>query len=409
MDQRSSWIPQGPRIPGLLWFQPQHRSLHIYASDEQCDKPLLVRRADSFFWECRGLQIYRIPRVDEYIDMMGFGLVSTVGYMDYDRHLLTALAERWRPETHSFHFSVGEATITLEDVEVLLGLRVDGLPVTGRESYPDRDDIPGYLFRLLGFIPDRDGRTAIRLSSIKEHLKRTVAVVDISDEEALQRARCHVTLLLAGCFFPDKSHNKIDLFLLQLLEDPKHCGELSWGSTLLAYTYRALCDSARSGENSTNMCGLLVHTWAWSRLLKIRPRCGRGYVEPQEFPFAARWTRPLSMTTVPSHVLLAYRDQLSLMSPSQFEWTPYAGHMDSLPAGCRRGQDIWMSRVPLHFYHIVEGHYPDRVMRQFACTQFIPVDPLLESDIQRLHRLKRSSHPKNWTREHADYVAQWND
>ncbi|XP_071723282.1 protein MAIN-LIKE 2-like [Rutidosis leptorrhynchoides] len=217
---------------------------------------------------------------------MGFGLVSTIGYMEYDHHLLTALAERWRPETHSFHLCVGEATITLEDVEVLLGLRVDGLPVTGRESYPA--DIPGYLFRLLGFVPERDGRTAIRLSSIKEHLQRHKEVVDISDDEALQRARCHVALLLAGCFFPDKSQNKIDLFLLQLLEDPKNCGQLSWGSALLAYTYRALCDSARSGENSTNMCGLLVQSWAWSRILKVRPRCDRGYLEPEGFPFAAR-------------------------------------------------------------------------------------------------------------------------
>ncbi|XP_071725389.1 protein MAINTENANCE OF MERISTEMS-like, partial [Rutidosis leptorrhynchoides] len=143
MAQRSSWIPQGLKEEDLLWFQPQHRSLHIYLSDEQCDRALIVRRADVFFWECRREAIYLIPRVDEFIEMMGFGLVSTVGYMEYGHHLLTALAERWRPETHSFHLCVGDATITLEDVEVLLGLRTDGLPVTDRESYPA--DIAGYL------------------------------------------------------------------------------------------------------------------------------------------------------------------------------------------------------------------------------------------------------------------------
>ena len=38
---------------------------------------------------------------------------------------------RWRTETHTFHFSHGEATITLHDVGLQLRLKIDGLPVTG--------------------------------------------------------------------------------------------------------------------------------------------------------------------------------------------------------------------------------------------------------------------------------------
>ena len=45
--------------------------------------------------------------------------------------LVTCLVERWRPETHPFHVPVGEMTITLQDVVIILGLRIDGPAVTG--------------------------------------------------------------------------------------------------------------------------------------------------------------------------------------------------------------------------------------------------------------------------------------
>ncbi|KAL4349960.1 hypothetical protein AHAS_Ahas10G0094200 [Arachis hypogaea] len=42
------------------------------------------------------------------------------------------LVEQWRHETHTFYLSVGEETVTLEDVTYILGLSVNGEPVTGR-------------------------------------------------------------------------------------------------------------------------------------------------------------------------------------------------------------------------------------------------------------------------------------
>ncbi|MBA0866442.1 hypothetical protein Goshw_020995, partial [Gossypium schwendimanii] len=43
-----------------------------------------------------------------------------------DPKLISELIESWRPETHIFHLSCGECTITLEDVQLQLGLPVDG-------------------------------------------------------------------------------------------------------------------------------------------------------------------------------------------------------------------------------------------------------------------------------------------
>src|SRR5579859_1687976 len=58
-----------------------------------------------------------------------------------DRSLLTALVDRWRSETHTFHLPCGEMAPTLQDVSFLLGLPIDGdavgprvVPATWRED-----------------------------------------------------------------------------------------------------------------------------------------------------------------------------------------------------------------------------------------------------------------------------------
>ncbi|XP_063949976.1 protein MAIN-LIKE 1-like [Daucus carota subsp. sativus] len=62
------------------------------------------------------------------INDAGFEWVFKLGQVKHDRGLITAFIERWRPETHTFHLPFGEATITLEDVHHILGLRTTGRP-----------------------------------------------------------------------------------------------------------------------------------------------------------------------------------------------------------------------------------------------------------------------------------------
>ena len=61
------------------------------------------------------------PRISAYITDAGLDRLLRVPHMDLDHALITALVERWQPETHSFHLPHSEMTITLQDMEVIMG------------------------------------------------------------------------------------------------------------------------------------------------------------------------------------------------------------------------------------------------------------------------------------------------
>ncbi|KAK9988185.1 hypothetical protein SO802_028424 [Lithocarpus litseifolius] len=64
----------------------------------------------------------------------------------------------------------------------------------------------------------------------------------------------------------------------------------------------------------------------------------------------------------------------------QIVWEPYLNDLGSLPAYCTAGQHIWRSIVPLIHFWVVEGHHPERVLRQFGMKQGRPetVDTSIE-------------------------------
>ncbi|MFQ6667963.1 hypothetical protein Gotur_033804, partial [Gossypium turneri] len=93
------------------------------------------------------------PLVENYLREAGFWHVATVGWgCKVDPKLISALIERWRLETHTFHLPCGKCTITLEDVNLQLGLPVDGSPITGSAQ---SSDWAAVCYELLGTIPEK--------------------------------------------------------------------------------------------------------------------------------------------------------------------------------------------------------------------------------------------------------------
>ena len=79
---------------------------------------------------------------------------------EIDHCLISALVERWRPETHTFHLPHGEMSITLQDVEVVFELPIDGEVFVGATAVEDGDwsQVCG---ELLGFTLPNDNKTLV--------------------------------------------------------------------------------------------------------------------------------------------------------------------------------------------------------------------------------------------------------
>ncbi|MFQ6659319.1 hypothetical protein Gotur_028246 [Gossypium turneri] len=113
-----------------------------------------------------------ITEIHGYLQEAGFLHTShMLGDCKLDPRLISALVERWRPETHTFHLPRDVCTITLEDVVLQLGLLVDGSVVTVATTVSGKEDL---CVRLLGKVPKKfDGWISMNwLAKIFDKLPR---------------------------------------------------------------------------------------------------------------------------------------------------------------------------------------------------------------------------------------------
>ncbi|KAF1881845.1 hypothetical protein Lal_00042560 [Lupinus albus] len=167
-------------------------------------------------------------RVLQLIRNTAFGPMLDIDVVEINNHLLTAMVERWRPETHTFHLPNGECTITLQDVAYQLGLPIDGKPITGDTSL----DWVDLCVQLLGVSPiDRQimGQRVQHtwLESIYQELPE-----DADEEVVEQHARAFILRMIGGFLMPDTSGSRVHLMYLPLLDDLSETFEYSWGSAL---------------------------------------------------------------------------------------------------------------------------------------------------------------------------------
>ncbi|QHO45585.1 uncharacterized protein DS421_6g180220 [Arachis hypogaea] len=197
--------------------------------------------------------------------------------------MINALIERWRPETHTFHFPVGECAVTLEDVVMILGLPTNGLPVTGL-TMSSFEAMEAECLHQFGVAPRK---TECRGSFIKLTWFRGLRDhIVLNDVEHIQMyVKCHIMLLFGTVMFGDKVTSVVHWKFLPLLRNFRQIIQFSWGSACLAHLYRSLCRATRVGSKEMDGPLILLLTWAWIRLPFLGPIPGN----PRVFPIANRW------------------------------------------------------------------------------------------------------------------------
>ncbi|XP_050890711.1 protein MAIN-LIKE 2-like [Lathyrus oleraceus] len=105
----------------LLWMEESHRGAPTN----------IAAYKDTRFRVCSHTHIQQSVVILPYLEQADFSKVAKISSLKIDSKLVVALLERWRLETHTFHLPTDECTITLEDVSMLFGLRINGKPVDG--------------------------------------------------------------------------------------------------------------------------------------------------------------------------------------------------------------------------------------------------------------------------------------
>nr|XP_016457755.1 PREDICTED: serine/threonine-protein phosphatase 7 long form homolog [Nicotiana tabacum] len=182
-------VHPGPASLELLLLQADHRSSYIW--DGQCLS-----------------QTFRTRRID---DMW----IIEIGRLQFDWALITIMIERWRSETHTFHLPIGEATITLEDVE------------------------PAEETTL-------SGATRLQLTPVRQQLEAINAeITDDSPSEVIDRhTRLVLLLMFGGVLFPNTSKNLVSLRFLHHLERLDDLSGYNWATVILGYLYRQMCQAS---------------------------------------------------------------------------------------------------------------------------------------------------------------------
>ncbi|XP_047058106.1 serine/threonine-protein phosphatase 7 long form homolog [Lolium rigidum] len=346
--------------------------------------------------------------------LIGLANISRAGLPSIDRALVSALVDRWRPETHTFHMPCGELTITLQDVAMILGLPIAGRAVTSNQTESHSELYQRYL----GKMPPSDKtRHGLKVAWVRAEFNNCPE--DADEETVKQHARAYILSLVGGLLFPDASGDRYNAYPFPLIADLENIGSYSWGSATLAYLYRAMCDACRRQSDQGNLTGclLLLQLWSWERFPIGRPDMVKlKYPNVEELEderdrpaVGLRWVVGVcTYRSAPARCYEHFTNEFDLLTDDQVVWSPYREErVEKLQLApiCTQDSHLWLTQAPLVFFFMVEVYTPERVMRQFGLHQECP--PPYRDTSMELHWCRRGRVHNDWADKHKSFVDMW--
>ncbi|KAK2987816.1 hypothetical protein RJ640_024443 [Escallonia rubra] len=297
---------------------------------------------------------------------IGFG-IFTHGqiFQHLDRHLIGALVERWRSETNTFHFPLGEMTITLEDVGFILGLPVTGRPVIAPPPEATNKRTARDFFTSIP--QEQFSRGGINLKWLVDTYK--VLPENYTGEMLVLYTQAFLLWVMGAILFPTTSKNTVSVKYLPLLGNLREVGDYAWGAAVLSYLYRALHKATRPDSKAICACLSLLQVWSYEHLATGAPtrRDGTDKVWPRLCAWEySRKESHYQRRVDPHHNITFYRGEFDCLSPVQMRWAPYSR------LARRVGESFvftlsGLQRTPLIHFEVAEWQLPDRAMRHFDC------------------------------------------
>ena len=231
-----------------------------------------------------------------------------------DMSLLSALVDRWRPETHTFHLPCGEMAPTLQDVAMLLGLSITGdavgprvVPSTWLEDLEERfagvattidpEDFnehpqskgPSKSWLLQFQVQFRTKRCVdifygfeiphvFLILNVRTSLQPDLLAAHADDYSVTRSLEAYLLWLFGYIMFNNSHGHCVDRVLVSYAQEIADADEdaiplYSWGSAVLACTYRGLCKASQQNDRNDVLtgCPILLQFWSYERIAIGRP------------------------------------------------------------------------------------------------------------------------------------------
>ncbi|KAF6168618.1 hypothetical protein GIB67_005230 [Kingdonia uniflora] len=196
--------------------------------------------------------------------LAGLDRISEISYEHYNAGLISVICEHWQPETNTFHFSWGEMTVNLDDVQHLIGLSADGdvlitegswsLPklveIVKKNLYQDEiffnsmktggQDNSLSLVKLVNFYAGKLEKYNDSIQNERPDGQKKKAM------SALSVARTYMLYVLGTFLLPVKKRRYVSIRYLYFFEKDKTNIKWSWGSAVLAHLFHNLGTTSRT-------------------------------------------------------------------------------------------------------------------------------------------------------------------